>query len=43
VVTFRAPPGGVFVYSGGGLLVPRYRSYEVVLLVTDQSSLGVVD
>jgi hypothetical protein len=42
VVTLRPGPGA-FTYSGGGLLVPRYRSYEVALLATDQSSLGVVD
>jgi hypothetical protein len=30
-------------YTAGGLLLPRYRSYEVALLDGDQFSVGVVD
>ena len=30
-------------YTAGGLLLPRYRSYDVALLDADQLSVGVVD
>ena len=43
VFTTKLVPGRFCAYTAGGLLVPRYRSYEVALLDAVQLSVGVVD
>jgi hypothetical protein len=36
-------PDRFCAYTAGGLVVPRYRSYDVAPLDADQFSVGVVD
>jgi hypothetical protein len=43
VLTTKLVPAKFCTYTGGGLPLPRYRSYEVALLEADQLSVGVVD
>jgi hypothetical protein len=43
VLTAKLVPDRFCAYTVGGLLLPKYRSYEVALLETDQLSVGVVD
>jgi hypothetical protein len=43
VLTTKLVPERFCPYTGGGLLLPRYRSYEVALLDAVQLSVGVVD
>jgi hypothetical protein len=43
VLTTKLVTARFCAYTGGGLLLPRYRSYEAALLDADQFSVGVVD
>jgi len=43
VLTAKLALAKFCAYTGGVLLVPRYRSYEVAPLEADQLSVGVVD
>jgi hypothetical protein len=43
VLTAKLVPERFCAYTAGGLLLPKYRSYEVALLEADQLSVGVVD
>jgi hypothetical protein len=42
VLTAKLVPERFCAYTAGGLLLPRYRSYEVALLDAAQFSVGVV-
>jgi hypothetical protein len=42
-LTVKLVPTTFCAYTAGGLLLPRYRSYEVALLDAVQLSAGVFD